>query len=603
VPHWSPHLTLFTVYCYRVHVEAGVDNKVMFDERDQLVRELANSADPLKAVVAGPGTGKTYAIKELLKAREGDKLVLTFVNNLVDRLETDLGDLAKVQTLHGFARRLLHRHETEGLSRAFDYYPSLTEILNADARIMLAREVGHREVENAMHELKDSADVVHCALRSGTYYDAVGHTDSVHRVVHHLWLHPEDAPRFEQIVVDEFQDFNLLEVSLIEQLSASSPTLIVGDDDQALYAFKCAKPDYLREVVARAECVRFELPFCSRCTKALVEGVHRTVAAAEYKGLLLGRVPKRYECFTPSKRLDSERYPKIIHAKCSVERNNAQYICSYIGQQIGLIPPQDVAVSIEGDYPTVLVTGPKQFSARVAAYLLGHGIPNVSASASPSLQLDPLDAYRRLAKKPWSRLGWRILLHLEAPEGRDEIVRRALDEGDEIIEILPADFRSRHLALATIVEKVIGRDPIDAGECRVLEAALERPIEEVHRILGVADEGDATPPPTVEGAPSVKVTTLEGAKGLQAEHVFVVGMNERHFPKDNQAPSDHEVCCMIVALTRATKCCHLVSCQRFGSEELGPSVFIEWLGDLVKPVVVNKGYFAANRLHDTKPMT
>jgi superfamily I DNA/RNA helicase len=100
------------------------------------------------------------------------------------------------------------------------------------------------------------------------------------------------------------------------------------------------------------------------------------------------------------------------------------------------------------------------------------------------------------------------------------------------------------------------------------------------------------------GSPTT-FTTLEGAKGLQAEHVFVVGMNEKHFPRSNKAPTDHEVCCMIVALTRATKCCHLVSCQRFGREQLNASVFIGWLGDLVRPVVVDKDYFTSESLRDT----
>lgn len=89
------------------------------------------------------------------------------------------------------------------------------------------------------------------------------------------------------------------------------------------------------------------------------------------------------------------------------------------------------------------------------------------------------------------------------------------------------------------------------------------------------------------------ITTLEGAKGLQAAHVFVVGANEHHFPRSNAAPDDHEVSCMLVALTRATKCCHLVSCKRFGGIAVRPSVFIRWLGDLVEPLSVDVDYFAS----------
>jgi superfamily I DNA/RNA helicase len=89
------------------------------------------------------------------------------------------------------------------------------------------------------------------------------------------------------------------------------------------------------------------------------------------------------------------------------------------------------------------------------------------------------------------------------------------------------------------------------------------------------------------------VTTLESAKGLQAGHVFVVGVNDGHFPRSNARPTDHEVCCMLVAMTRATKCCHVISCGRpFGSATwTAPGVFIRWLDGLTERVEVNAEYF------------
>jgi hypothetical protein len=561
----------------------------LYAERDRLVRELVESRAHLKVVVAGPGTGKTRAFKELLGARGGNKIALTFINNLVLGLQRDLADLAIAQTLHGFARALLHGHGAHGVSQGCDYYPSLTDILSADATIVLGQEVGYWDVEGVLHEMQES-DVLDSAMASGTYYDAVGHTDSVYRVVQHLRANPDDVPRFEQVVVDEYQDFSLLEVNLIGELSALSPTLVVGDDDQALYEFKHARADYLRDVAANDAYARFELPFCSRCPEVLVEGVHRVVGQARRSGLLTGRVEKRYECFAPTKRADSERYPRIIHADCSVERNNAPYICRYVAEQIAAIPPEDVTASAEGDYPTALVMGPPQFSSRVAAYLLELGVPNVTPPRSSRRELDILDAYRRLARQPRSRLGWRILLHLVDCGGRDEIVHRAL-RGEEIAELLPAAYREQHLAVATLVAKVRANEDLDDDERVKLEMAIGCPLDEARRLLGVAEE-DVEVVPTVEGAPTVAITTLEGAKGLQAAHVFVVGANDRHFPRVNAEPNDHEVCCMLVALTRATKRCYLVSCKRFGGIAVRPSVFISWLGDLIEPLGVDANYFA-----------
>ena len=46
------------------------------------------------------------------------------------------------------------------------------------------------------------------------------------------------VPKFDLVFVDEFQDFNKLEVSLINLLGKKNSILIAGDDDQALYFFK-----------------------------------------------------------------------------------------------------------------------------------------------------------------------------------------------------------------------------------------------------------------------------------------------------------------------------------------------------------------------------
>jgi superfamily I DNA/RNA helicase len=47
----------------------------------------------------------------------------------------------------------------------------------------------------------------------------------------YLEEHPDKVPTYDQVVVDEFQDFNRLEASLIDQLSMRSPILLAGDDD------------------------------------------------------------------------------------------------------------------------------------------------------------------------------------------------------------------------------------------------------------------------------------------------------------------------------------------------------------------------------------
>ena len=83
-------------------------------ELQDAVDKVLNSQSEKKLVVAGPGAGKTYLFKMLLEAKRGDAkrhLVITFVNNLKDDLEANLGDLARVFTLHGYCQFLLRQDE------------------------------------------------------------------------------------------------------------------------------------------------------------------------------------------------------------------------------------------------------------------------------------------------------------------------------------------------------------------------------------------------------------------------------------------------------------------------------------------------------------
>jgi hypothetical protein len=75
-------------------------------ERRAKVDAVLQSKSQKKIVVAGPGTGKTFLFKEILKGKK-NALTLTFVNSLVEDLSLDLCGLSEVKTLHGFARSVL----------------------------------------------------------------------------------------------------------------------------------------------------------------------------------------------------------------------------------------------------------------------------------------------------------------------------------------------------------------------------------------------------------------------------------------------------------------------------------------------------------------
>jgi hypothetical protein len=192
---------------------------------------------------------------------------LTFIRNLVADLQKDLGELADVNTFHGYCKYLMHRHDVAGLQSG-DYYPPLMDLVVDDVLTVENKVIDKRAIDAHFHNLDRSDGLIDAVLIDAEYYNAVSHTDLVYRVLGHFEANPESIPSYPLIVVDEYQDFSLLETTFIELLASKSPVLIAGDDDQALYMrLKHASPAFIRELARGDQYERFELPYCSRCPR------------------------------------------------------------------------------------------------------------------------------------------------------------------------------------------------------------------------------------------------------------------------------------------------------------------------------------------------
>lgn len=563
--------------------------------RTSAARAIIESQSQKRLIVAGPGTGKSFAFQECLRACGDKGLALTFIRNLVADLARDLDGFADVFTLHGFCKHQLHRNPVEGLQAGWDYYPHLLDLLSEDLHALGRSDIKKSDLERCLHNLEDGHGLVVEAMAAGEYYNAVSHTDLVFRVVRHFEADNNSIPELPLVVVDEYQDFSLLETTFIRLLSDKSPVLIAGDDDQALYAFKNASARYIRDLADDDEYEKFSLPYCSRCTQVIVHGVNDVITAAKDGGHLEGRLDKAFNCYLPTKLAESNAHPTIIHARCTVERKNAPYGGRYIAKQIAEISAADTQESHEGGYPTVLVIGPKPFLGQ-AYETLKEQFPQAILKVSPKQDVEILDGYRRIAKDSESRLGWRIVMHCDPLDNADDIVAGALNDGGELVSALPDEYLAHHLALVVFVEQLLAEEPIDAKAQERLSVACDLPIADIMQELNVGDEEDRGQPAEdepIEGEPTIICTSLVGAKGLSASHVFVVGFNNGHFPRDPSGITDEEICCFLVALSRTRKQCHLVSCARLGQERLNASRFAGWISERLEHVRVDAKYLAS----------
>src|ERR1039458_9582859 len=233
-------------------------------ERKRCLDNILASKARRKLIAAGPGTGKTHTFREMLAQRAGDNnLALTFINKLADEMKSVLGKNAEVKTFHAYCKKVLHQQNGR-----VDLAPYLTATIQKDA-VLLGN--GFSDFATKFQTLAEKSPDLAFFLRRGDYYDAVGFDDAVYRLLKQVQSDPDVLPDFGQIVVDEFQDFNQLEVTFIAQIAKKGELLIVGDDDQAVYSGRSASPNFLRRLFGSGKFETFQLPYCSRCTSVIVD--------------------------------------------------------------------------------------------------------------------------------------------------------------------------------------------------------------------------------------------------------------------------------------------------------------------------------------------
>jgi len=206
----------------------------------------------MKIMVGGPGTGKTTRIKRIIREDLHDHdriLVLSFTNATVNDLTSSFKDFDNVEchTLHGFALKINHLPELYVLN------DEETAILNWYSNKL---NISFNELCDLTGSITYNRMIESCIafIRTNKQYaqDNIG--------------------RLDFLIVDEFQDFNELERNLVFLLSKyASETLILGDDDQSIYEFKDADAQGLIDLYSDIDFERIPgLDTCYRCPDQVV---------------------------------------------------------------------------------------------------------------------------------------------------------------------------------------------------------------------------------------------------------------------------------------------------------------------------------------------
>lgn len=554
------------------------------EERRNCINAIISSKSNKKIILAGAGTGKTYTFREILKNNQnGDNIALTFINSLVNDMASVFGDLAEVKTFHAYCKKILHEQNGR-----VELFPFLTQIVEEDADYL---DLAFEDFDSKFQVLDEDSPEIEFYLRRGDYYDAVSFNDSVYRLYKILEKEPDIIPTFNQILIDEFQDFNPLEVAFINKLESKGPILIVGDDDQSVYESRCASPDYLREKYHSGEYEIFELPFCGRCPQVIVSATNNLLDAAEKAGYLQGRVNKRFECYIYQKGADSIRFPKLHSAQCTT----GKVIAKYINKAINEIGVEDIKESWEGDSPyyTVLITGPKQYLTIIQDEL-SEEHPQMTYKHSDQPNIKITDGYDVLLNDDEANLGWRILIKFYFNRRENSQIIQKSDSGNQLLAILNPNFVQKHKKVLEIIRAIKQDQDFDAHELKKYTGDY---CEDIVGYYSPAQKQETVEPDKAK--PSILLSSFVGCKGLSAGHVFIVGANDGSIPKDPGDIKNIEIAQFIVALTRTRKQCHIVSnrwhiapmMKGIFQQAFNKTSFLNWIPS---ELVDDRGYIRAS---------
>lgn len=427
-------------------------------------------------------------------------------------------------------------------------FPFLTQVIKEDSTFL---GLYLSDFDDAFQTLNEESEEVGFYLERGDYYGAVSFNDSVYRVLKAVQQDEDFLPQYKQIVIDEFQDFNPLEVAFIDELQKNGPILIVGDDDQAVYSLRNSSPVHLREKYQSKAYETFELPFCSRCPRVVVDATSSFIETVIAKGRFASRIDRPFVPFLEDKEYENRAYPKIISATAS----NIPCLTRLILLGIRKIPDQDISEAYEKGYPCVLVVGQRQYLNPLNKRLTKE-YENVAFTQASGRPYSIVDGYDILHKRGDSNLGWRILAALELPQDQVKELVQSTQDGTPFKNLLPPDFVEKH----SLVLKILQKPELEEADQKTLEELLGEQSLYVSEYF-YPPEGEEVEPDTTH--PSILLSSFEGCKGLSAGHVFIVGLNNGLMPRiDSRGEvADIEISKFIVAMTRTRKLLYLLSNQ------------------------------------------
>jgi len=517
-----------------------------------IVELLKKSNKKLFVGLAGPGTGKTTAFKTIIESNEfKDKniLILSFIKKLIYDLSEDFKDFTNVQvsTLHAFVGQQFGD---------LDLDENLDDIITEDY-LFIEGSVADFEDKFYNNTLnKSEGEFYRSRLGFYKHEKPLYSFSSIIHIINKFFSANEDKipNQYDLILIDEFQDFNISECELISFLNSKNNIVVVGDDDQSLYFFRKAHPEQIRNLYNSDFVEKFVLDSCYRCTEVIVEAVKDFIDNAEKKDYLQERLDKvfLYPQGRPDKDKISKKYQKI------------DFWPALSGDQLFYNLAKDIRSIVKSNgLKRVLLITPNYFKQTLYDGMLKRDFnvvefePFADEKCNNKKHSELIEIFKTLIIRKTDNLALRKALFLYLGQ-------------DDIESLIVASYKGGNkklwFCLDSKVKQIIEQDielfkkvRLGKDKLSVDELARLNKLFNLKHILSRMLKGFGS---VAKGAIEIELTTAMSSKGLSADLVYYVGIdNQNTLDRDTKKITDQKIREFLVAMTRAKEKLTLISLQ------------------------------------------
>lgn len=591
-------------------------------------------------VLAGAGSGKTKVLTNRIAnliengVSPYEILAITFTNKaareMKDRVYNLIGDDARriqISTFHSFGLKMIkENYELLGYDKNFtilDSDDTLTVVkkimkeYNLDPKFYNARSIRNK-ISSAKNELispvkfnKVEFDKQIVAVYE-RYERMLKNNNSMDfddllllpiKLLDNKEILDNYQERFKYILIDEYQDTNEAQYKLSKKLASKYHNIfVVGDNDQAIYAFRGANfKNILNFEKDYPECVTILLEENYRSTKNILNAANSVISHNKER--------KEKKLWS-----NNEEGNKIIYVKTDNEKEESAYVSKKIKELVNAGESyEDIAILYRTNAQSRAIEE-EMLKSNIPYRVIG------SFYFYNRKEIKDLLCYLRLINNihddvsllraintPKRGIGAKTIENLvEKANEKDCCIIDAIDGGKELIFknlILDMQAKSESLSLTEMVDLVLDKSGLKQE--LVNEKTLDSDIrlenlEEFKTItknyeeeFGIISLSDFLEEITLVSDMSehqdeknkVSLMTIHSVKGLEYDNVFVLGMEEEIFPHYNSikegtnAAIEEERRLCYVAITRAKKKLWLLNAKKrmlFGQTQINlPSRFLD----------------------------